>query len=474
MDNITDLRKNSNVFIESSDLLERYLGVENWKFRSKLIIIDQNNISIMNSVSVFNSIFNEFYGQMYHNFVLIRKFIYSNHEYLTKLLSVLMKIVHPSVQIFYGIMFTDESETLKKFNFNCVLEYFNGINLSNFDFLSSFMKPKEEKYIKLILADKIAQTMSFIYKSGYPHLMINGRNILINHYLIINRHQHEKFIYSDNPYIFANIIKIIEIGSFLKYDKKHKIFNLHNEDLYEISFHSPELIKYLTNKTETFMEMNLSSLEKYDIWSFGCLLLQLISGRRPFESSYDKQSLIETLLKLDEKNDFCLHNKELLSTINESYDEVISSMLLNLIKQCTTTKIEARFTFDNVISTIQTILKIFKEKNFSEEEVKCVKKKVEENDLEYFDFKIFEDSNNLMNNIRQSDEIKIKIKMLESEINDLEKENNTNQQELEILKMKKQFNTKEGSMNLTSKNNLNFLIMTEGQDFTWGDKGKIF
>ena len=80
--------------LRNFELLNKFLGKDNRKLIAKLNIIDPGNISIINSVSLFNSIFSECYGEMYHNFVLVRKFIYTNKEFLNCYLNSLLKLVH--------------------------------------------------------------------------------------------------------------------------------------------------------------------------------------------------------------------------------------------------------------------------------------------------------------------------------------------------------------------------------------------
>jgi hypothetical protein len=60
------------------------------------------------------------------------------------------------------------------------------------------------------------------------------------------------------------VFKLTEIGSFCKYDKTYKIFDVYNEDIYEISFHSPELIEYFLDKEKLVIKNEIKGFKFVD------------------------------------------------------------------------------------------------------------------------------------------------------------------------------------------------------------------
>src|SRR5437868_6043402 len=95
---------------EEKNMIEQFLGSDNTDLNSKLNIIENQHLLEVNEISFFNSIYSEYYGEMYYNFVIVRKFIFTNKEFLKHILTAVAKIVHPNIQIFYGLMFNKDSK----------------------------------------------------------------------------------------------------------------------------------------------------------------------------------------------------------------------------------------------------------------------------------------------------------------------------------------------------------------------------
>lgn len=429
----------NSYYYTMENYVEKFLGSDDRNLNDKLNIIESSAMLAINEINEFNSIFSESYGEMYYNFVIVRKYIYTNREFLKHLLNALAKIVHPNIQIFYGLMFTEEFDNKDNYAMtylNIILEYFNGINLNDIHHLSPSLSPKEDIYIKLVILQKIAQTLSFLYKSNCPHLMINGKNIKLNHNLIINKHQCGKIIYCSNSYIENNLIKLNEVGSFLKYNKIYKVFSLESEDIYEISYHSPEILRYFEDNDTEELEKNTTKLEGIDVWSFGCLAFELFTGKRPFYEIEDKKHLIKTILN----NDFAKNNEKHLKEILENKENIVAQMVVDLIMYCTSSKDKQRIGFTQIIKLLEEANKKYFTTNFSKEEIEESKKNIYEKDLGYFDFKKYEDMVNLEEYITKCFELSTQLKMIEEEIDEKDNNYKKKSREIENYKLLKLFN----------------------------------
>ena len=262
-------------------LMKLFLGndKERRDLSDKLNIISPDVISILSEVSSANNIFISSYGEMYFKYVIIKKIIFKNQKFIKKLLFILAKIVHPNIQLYYGCMFKKNNSSFistnnDNYDFYLVFEYIPSIKIKELGYLKEILTPNEIIYFKIILIDKLAQILSYLYMSNCPYLFINTKNVLLNSKLLTDKYQHLKIIYFYyNSYINNDLIKLIKIENFLKYNKKFHLNPLDIESIDEISFHSPELIKYLINDENDMIELYENSfLEKSDIWSFGCFI----------------------------------------------------------------------------------------------------------------------------------------------------------------------------------------------------------
>lgn len=311
-------------------LLEVIFGeVQAVNFFDKINVIDDSNINILNDsiVSMTSTIFSDNFSEMYRNFVLVRKIINSNSDFIKRYITVLSKIVHPNIQLFYGLLLDKEiknefeifenassnkgenedqnynsisiirktnvppiSLNTKKIlsNLGIVLEYVNGVDIRNFRYLD-FLTDKESLYVKLISIKRISETMSFLHNSGFPHLMLNGKNIKINYKILKN--QNNKDIFKGCNYCESNLLKITEIGTFYQFSNQMQ-YTIETEKSYEFSFYSPYLIEALNNSKNDILS-NLNNLKRNDLWSFGCIIFELFIGFNPFNKIPDNKKLTQ-------------------------------------------------------------------------------------------------------------------------------------------------------------------------------------
>lgn len=395
----------------------------------KINTITKKDISFLCSSDITNPIYNDSFGTMYYHYVVIRKLIYVNNYFIKNMLFALAKIVHPNIQIFYGLMFdtqknnnTDhdnENKDIEKVshsNAYLILEYVNSINLTELSYLKQILSIREELLLKMQIIDRIAQTMVFLYHSNYPYLVLNGHTVKLNYNLLTDKHQHLKVIYCNSLYIGANLIKLTEIGTYNKYNKVYlHIYNVLDENSYDISYHSPELLAYLMNKEKKEALPDTCVLESWDVWSFGCIVFELFSGANPYSETLYKNDLINEIIK----GDFAKENNKELKELKNNIDNSAGKELHDLINKCTLKNEESRPKFHDVVQEISEIIKTFTKENFTEEEIKTITEKVTNLDFKYYHMPKFEELNLLDQQIKLAKALHRKITQSESTIEEL-------------------------------------------------------
>lgn len=370
----------------SAKLLDILFDSEANNYADKINIIDHLNISILNESfnSVTSSIFTDSFAEMYYNFVLVRKILNNNIVFLKQLVAILAKIVHPNIQLFYGILLDKDtkqeivsncynnndcigegseneeeptnlilvstisnkgnltnrnknmskikSKNEKKININTIissigliLEYVNGVDLKSYKLLNLLMTEKESLYIKLTIIKKISETMAFLHKSGFPHLLLNGKNVKINYKLLEDKN---KQIYSGCGYSESNLLKIIELGSFYKYSNSMQ-FTSETEKFYELSFHSPYLLHFFDNIKNTDLVSHVTQYKKNDFWSFGCLVYELFTGNHPFFDYENKENLKDFVVEefFNNDNEESIHSNSIYDNSNNNNNSLMNREL---------------------------------------------------------------------------------------------------------------------------------------------------
>lgn len=370
----------------------------------RLNIIADKNVSFLYDIDEYNKVYKESYGTMYFNYVTIRQILYSNSNFVKNLLYTLAKIVHPNIQMYYGLMFKGD---------NCyiVLENVASINLNEMEYLNYILNEKEILYLKIQILSRIAQTLSFLYESECPYLFTNCHNIKLNYKLLADKHQHLKVIYCENAYIESNLIKLTQIGMYLQFDKQYKdIYSIINEEIYDITYHSPEMLLYLTNNTTNEFP-NVKQLQLWDVWSFGCLIYEVIFWENAYKDIYNREELIKRIV---EEEDFMKSHRDVLGKYKESkYGESVKE-LVELIGWCTCK--EGRICFKKIVELLEKIRNEFKAKNFNEKEINDNKEKVNSMDFQYYHLPKFEEINLLDLQIKEFHSLDEDIAKTEKEI----------------------------------------------------------
>ena len=403
-------------------LMKLFLGndKERRDLSDKLNIISPDVISILSEVSSANNIFISSYGEMYFKYVIIKKIIFKNQEFMKKLLFILAKIVHPNIQLYYGCMFKKNNSSFistnnDNYDFYLVFEYIPSIKIKELGYLKEILTPNEIIYFKIILIDKLAQILSYLYMSNCPYLFINTKNVLLNSKLLTDKYQHLKIIYSDyNSYINNDLIKLIKIGNFLKYNKKFHLNPLDIESIEEISFHSPELLKYLLNDENDLIELYENSfLEKSDIWSFGCFIFFLFFEKNPYKDINSKNELINKII--EEENFLKSQN------INIENENNVIKDIIKCIKLCTYKNEDFRQCFNDIIPVIDNIKKNFYNEFLSNEKKEQMKININDyyKEFSYYQLSKYQESNIMNEEITKYKKLEEEIKISEKQIQNI-------------------------------------------------------
>ena len=328
------------------------------------------------SLTKHNLLINDKIGQIDFNPVIIRKFLpdiseQENIEFYNKYFQIISKIAHPTIQIFYGIL--NKSEQNSNSNIEIVLEYIP----SDFDEVQIFIKKcLIGNNINYLIINKISEVLSFIYECGYPYLMLYPDNIKFNNKLFKQYFQVDEdstYLYSINKNYFSdpskifnnNFMKIINIGTYLKYKNPiyKKYYSLKEQYLTDICYFSPELLKLILDEKTSFPE-DLNILEKYDIYSFGCLLFYIFYQKHPYfyiinNKNKSKEDNLKALIGiiLSEEDFLKTQIKHLESEESDGVKNNVPDEIIKLINVCTSKEVQLRPSFNNILEDLNNQIK---------------------------------------------------------------------------------------------------------------------
>ena len=337
--------------------------------------------SLFDEYHIKNNLFKDKIGQIDFNSIIIRQYNPDKKEdtfFYYKYFQILSKVVYPSIQIFYGILNNPKNNT----NFEIVLEYIP----SNFEEVQTFIsKCSNGNEINYLIITKISEVLSYIYECGFPFLVLCPNNIKFNNKLFkqyFKVNEDTNFLYVINKDYFSNpskifnnnFMKIINLGTYLKYKYLNKkYYSINDESLEDISYFSPELLKFILDENIKIFPDNLNLIEKWDVYSFGCLLFFIFYRRHPYffiineNINFDKEKKLKQLIniKLQEIN-FLETNK---SQINEKVNN-IDDDIDKLIEKCTSNKIELRPNFNEILNILNNKIKpMMKESNNNSKDI---------------------------------------------------------------------------------------------------------
>ena len=313
-----------------------------------------------------NSLFEDKIGQIDFNTIIIRKYnpdINNNLLFYNKYFQILSKIVYPSIQIFYGILNQPEQN-----NFEIILEYapstFEEVQI----FISKCLNGNEINYL---IISKISEVLSYIYECGFPYLMLYPNNIKFNNKLFkqyFKVSEDSNYLYAINKDYFSNpskifnnnFMKITNIGTYLKYknlDKKY--YSIKNESLKNISYFSPEFLRFILDDNIKVIPKDINLLEKWDVYSFGCLLFYIFYKKDPYffiieDINIDDDNKLKKLIevKYNETNFLKTHINYLKEEVKDIPNDIIC-----LIECCTSNNIESRPKFNDILNNLNNKIK---------------------------------------------------------------------------------------------------------------------
>ena len=319
-----------------------------------------------------NKLYTDKIGQIDFNSIIIRKYNPQLNEnnilFYNKYFEILSKVVYPSIQIFYDILSNKEKDNNNN-NIEIVLEYIP----SDFEEVQTFIsKCLNGNSINYLIITKISEVLSYIYECGYSYLMLYPSNIKFNNKLFkqyFKVNEDSNFLYAINKDYFSNpskifnnnFMKIINLGTYLKYKylNDRNYYSLKNESLKDLSFLSPEFFEFISNEKINSFPDDILILEKWDIYSFGCLLFYIFFQKYPYFFIIDDNNVNDEIklknlinVKIKEKNFLETHINNMKEKINDIPDDII-----NLINKCTCNQNELRPSFNEVLNYLNDKIK---------------------------------------------------------------------------------------------------------------------
>ena len=174
----------------------------------------------------------------------------TQYELIQSEISILSKLDHPNIVKYFGT-FEDD------FYLHIMMEYLNGQDLFKIITLKDYTKIEEKDMSQIIY--KLFKTLIFLHTKNIVHRDIKPENILFSN----------KKDYST--------LRIIDFGLATQTVKDTKSVGTPY-------YMSPELIDGI-------------SVPKSDVWSVGVIMYQMLTGKFPFNSSGDKNNLLDNIKK---------------------------------------------------------------------------------------------------------------------------------------------------------------------------------
>ena len=394
-----------------------------------------------------NKLYTDQIGQIDFNSIIIRKYnpelIENNMPFYSKYFEIVSKVVYPSIQIFYGILSNKQTQTdNNNNNIEIILEYIP----SNFEEVQIFIsKCFNGNSINYLIVTKISEVLSYIYECGFAYLMLYPSNIKFNNKLFkqyFKVNEDSNYLYAINKDYFSNpskifnnnFMKIVNIGTYLKYNylNNEYSYSLKKESLNDLSFLSPEFFEFILNEKIKSFPDNISLLEKWDIYSFGCLLFYIFYKKYPYffiisDNNINDEIKLKQLIdaKIKEKNFLETH----INYIKENTKD-IPDFIIDLIKKCTSNQIELRPTFNEILNYLNdTIKPLFKDNNINNSNNKDIF-----HDYSFYQLSKYNDDLILKKEILKNQKFKAELEDIKDEYNTKIKESFLKKYESEFSK----------------------------------------
>lgn len=449
--------EDQNDFVNDNNLiLQDFLLKNNIQLSENINIINPNAIQkLTNSFSTRNNIFIEYKANIYYSFVIMRKFIKFNDEFLNQYFRCINKLVHPLLQLYLGLVIeknekindlSTESTYISNqkllvnqpiLSLSVVLEQPKGISLDQINTSYFNLKTITQSEIICInykILQKICEGLLFIHNSHFPYLTLNPKNLFIDFELISNNYTRIKILENEN-YILSHLVKICNIGVYSIFFSVN--FTYDNLEFSEECFLHPMILGKIKNGSNMSNEFkNKFIYIRYDIWSFMVILIELLGNTKHNECyniSEFKEIIYNYNISFQESKqtefDFLKHYDKIW--FKEIHNEMIKNAKIINDEKFIDELIDISFNLKSE-NTMKDILNFL-----NENEIKFEFKDIIDNKskiiIDNYELKKFA-------NLKEANELIIKADLLQKEL--LKVDENLQKLELEKEKIKKNITIK--------------------------------
>ena len=152
-----------------------------------------------------------------------------------------------------------------------------------------------------------------------------------------------------------------------------KYYSINDESLEDISYFSPELLKFILDENIKIFPDNLNLIEKWDVYSFGCLLFFIFYKMHPYFFIIDENINLNKEKKLKQLINIKFQEVNFLETNKSHINEKVNNMdddIDKLIERCTSNKIELRPNFNEILNILNNKIKpMMKESNNNSKDI---------------------------------------------------------------------------------------------------------
>jgi serine/threonine protein kinase len=196
--------------------------------------------------------------------------LFDFNEYFNEL-KIINLLRHPNIPRLYGSYLNKE-----KLQLGLVTEYIKGRTLDNLG--------KSYFLAKLLIMIEVASAVEYLHSAKIIHRDLKPNNIMVDNYLNV---------------------KLLDLGISKMCDRSKTTTMLKGTILYMApeNFEIPQILEYSEDETSNNIngmsprkiESKSTISNKIDIWSFGCILFEVFSGKKPWRGTMTEGEIVQNL-----------------------------------------------------------------------------------------------------------------------------------------------------------------------------------